>query len=227
MKAEGDEAGLEQERMEEEAQAMIRSGMDPEFELVKAWQEGDKEAAGRLFDLHFPMVYRFFKNKADPQDVDDLVQQTFVGVLQGKDRFRNDASIKTYLIAIAKRRLYSYWASRSRQKKVEVGASSVQDMSPSPSSLVARRQTDRALLDALRRIPLDLQVVLELHYWEEMTGPQLAGILDIPEGTVRSRLRRGLEALNKILATSQRLASTVTDLDGWAEALRAMHLTES
>lgn len=204
--------------------------MDPDLDLVKAWQAGDKEAAGRLFDRHFPMIYRFFKNKADPQDVDDLVQQTFVGVLQGKEQFRNAASIRTYLIAIAKRRLYSYWSRRSRQKEVELGASSVQDMSPSPSSAVVKRQSDRALLEALRRIPLDLQVVLELHYWEELTGPQLAGILDIPEGTVRSRLRRGLEALNKkmneVLASSERLASTVSDLEGWAEALRAMRLME-
>ena len=67
---------------------------------------------------------------------------------------------------------------------------------------------------------------LELYYYEGARGPELAAMLDIPEATVRSRLRRGLEHLRKqieALAPSQALAeSTAGDLDAWATELRKL-----
>ena len=63
------------------------------------------------------------------------------------------------------------------------------------SAEAAQHEEQRLLLEALRRIPLDLQIAIELHYWEGMSGPDLAQVLDIPEGTVRSRLRRAREPL--------------------------------
>ena len=53
--------------------------------------------------------------------------------------------------------------------------------------------------EALRRIPLELQVALELYYWEGMAGPELAAALDLPEGTVRTRLRRGRQLVREQL----------------------------
>ena len=62
----------------------------------------------------------------------------------------------------------------------------------------AQRARD-GLLDALRRIPVDAQIVLELYYWEDLPAPDVARFLDVPEGTVRSRLRRALELLRERL----------------------------
>ena len=88
----------------------------------------------------------------------------------------------------------------------------------------ARRRDQELLLQALRSIPVDLQIALELHYWEGMRGPELAAVLDIPEGTVRSRLRRGKQLLGEkmveIGASEEQLETTMTNLDGWARALR-------
>jgi RNA polymerase sigma-70 factor (ECF subfamily) len=82
----------------------------------------------------------------------------------------------------------------------------------------------RLLLEGLRRIPLDYQVALELYHWEGMTGPELAEALDIPEATVRSRLRRGVERLRErmqeIAESGEQLKSTLANLDNWAESLR-------
>jgi RNA polymerase sigma-70 factor (ECF subfamily) len=89
------------------------------------------------------------------------------------------------------------------------------------------------LLAGLHALPLDLQLALELRYWEDQSGPELAAILELPEGTVRSRLRRGLEALRDALAAHDAAASgqpssprsslapaVDEDLEAWALRLR-------
>jgi RNA polymerase sigma-70 factor (ECF subfamily) len=104
---------------------------------------------------------------------------------------------------------------------------SVHELAPSPSHELRHRDERQHLLEALRRLPLDLQVVLELHYWEGLRGPELAEVLEIPEGTVRSRLRLGRDRLRRCLAEleGQRRASgdpgdPAADLEAWADALR-------
>lgn len=198
--------------------------MGNDVELVEAWREGDRAAGETLFDRHFDRVYRFFRTKADPQDVDDLVQQTFMGCVQGRDRFRGDANITTYLLAIARNKLLTYWRNKKRDREVEFHTSAVHDLDPSPSSVAMAHERDRFLLEALRRIPIDMQIAIELRYWEGMRGPEVAEVLGIPEGTVRSRLRRGLDALrdalHELAASDQGLESTTQDLDAWADELR-------
>ncbi|MCA9705484.1 MAG: hypothetical protein KDK70_06540 [Myxococcales bacterium] len=83
----------------------------------------------------------------------------------------------------------------------------------------------RLLLAALRALPVDLQVALELFYFEHIRGPELAEVLGLPEGTVRSRLRRGREILRErlqeLLRSPGMVESTMTDLESWASSLRA------
>ena len=89
--------------------------------------------------------------------------------------------------------------------------------------LLCQQRLRRLLLRALRSIPLDLQIAIELHYWEGMSGRELAEVLEIPEGTVRSRLRRAQEALEAAMAVHaedpESLASTRAELDKWAASL--------
>jgi RNA polymerase sigma-70 factor (ECF subfamily) len=101
---------------------------------------------------------------------------------------------------------------------------SAMDLAPSPVSVMAEKMQHRVLLEALRSIPLDYQIALELYLWEGLTGPQLADVLGISEPGVRSRLARAKEALRKRvgeLETSPgELSSTLADLEGWAASLR-------
>lgn len=169
--------------------------------LLEAWRNGDRDAGNRLFERHFDALYRFFDGKVGGE-VADLVQRCFLGLVEGRDRFRGDASVRTYLFAIARHELHGHWRARRRDQGLDFGVSSLADLNPSPSSHVRRAQAHARLLQALQSIPLDLQIAIELHYWEEQSGPELAEILQIPEGTVRSRLRRGLEALRAQLAST-------------------------
>lgn len=195
--------------------------------LLVAWGAGDQSAGTELFDRYFASVFRFFRNKAG-DDVEDLVQTTFLRCLEARDTFRGDASLLTFLLTIGRHELYAHWRKRQRRGvEVDVGSVSVEDLAPSPSRNVGDKRERVLLARALRSIPLDLQIVLELHFWEDLSGPQLAEVLEIPEGTVRSRLRRGrelLEARMRELAASDQelLDSTLSGLDSWAASLRTV-----
>lgn len=163
-------------------------------ELLVAWQGGDRGAGDALFGRHFDTVFGFFERRV-AEDVSDLVQRTFLGLIEAKERIRGDSSVRTYLFVIARRELWAYYRKRDKDGEVDFNVSSVEDLMPSPSSLLRQKDEHTLLSEALRRIPVDLQLVIELHYWEGLAGPDIARIVDIPEGTVRSRLRRAVEAL--------------------------------
>ena len=92
------------------------------------------------------------------------------------------------------------------------------------SSLIMRRREAQLLVLALREIPLDYQIAIELNIFEELSGREIAELLSIPEGTVRGRLRLGKEQLRVQLArlaqTPAELQATMTDLEGWARKIR-------
>lgn len=190
-----------------------------------AWRDGDRDAGEQLFDRHVDAVAGFFRNKVT-HGVEDLVQQTFMRCLEGIERLRSAASFRSFLFAIAHNLLRETFRARRRDPApFDPQVLSARDLSPGQSTLVARRREQRLLLEALRTVPLDAQVLLELFYWEDLTSAEIAEVIDAPHGTVRSRLRRARELLRErigqLASSPSLLASTVQDIDGWAASLRA------
>ena len=138
-------------------------------------------------------------------------------------RFRGDASFRSFLFAIAHNQLGKHWRSRSRDR-LDFQTISAFDLNPSPSAAVARDQDQQQLLLALRRIPLESQVALELHYWESMTAAEIGDVLGVPLGTAKTRLRRAKQLLEAELLTvdGSRVAiePTGTGLDTWARVVK-------
>jgi RNA polymerase sigma factor (sigma-70 family) len=202
----------------------------PDGELLAAWQAGDRQAGGELIDRYFEAVRRFFQNKV-ADGIEDLIQQTFLACVQRRDSIRDPAAFKGYLFAAARSKLYDHLRVRLRSPALDFEVSSVMDAGVSPSGVLAAREDERVLLAALRHLPVDLQIALELYYMQRVRGRDLEIALGVPPGTVRSRLRRGLEILRKRveeLSTSPEvLQETSTNLDRWAERLRAESLNET
>lgn len=198
-----------------------------DFELLEAWRGGDEAAGRELFARYFDAVYRFFRNKVDDA-AEDLVQQTFMGLVQGKDRFRGEASFRTYVFMIARKRLYTFLRDRDRARDpMEFHSTSVADLGlVSPSRAVVVRQEQQLLLQGLRRLPLEMQVALELFYWEELSVTEIADVLETPVGTVKSRLQRARVRLDEILVELSNsdealLKSTMDNFEAWAKDLQA------
>ena len=98
------------------------------------------------------------------------------------------------------------------------------DLSPSPSVIVAKHREQQVLLQALRKIPLDHQIVLELYYWEKLSAREVAEVVQVPEGTARTRIRRAKqlleEEMGKLMGNKDQLETTIANLDSWAASLR-------
>ncbi|MCA9710388.1 MAG: sigma-70 family RNA polymerase sigma factor [Myxococcales bacterium] len=197
--------------------------------LLLAWQAGDARAGGQLIDRHLTSILRFFRNKASsPTEAEELTQRTFEGAAKGVARFRDGSSARTWLFGIA-RNVLRQWAQEQAQSRGrhedDPEALSVADLGAGPSTMVARRREQRLMLEGLRRLPLESQLVLELFYWEQLTAQQIGEVLECPEGTARSRLRKAKLELRGTLDALARdpgeLESTVNGLETWARELRA------
>ncbi|MEZ4362969.1 MAG: RNA polymerase sigma factor [Kofleriaceae bacterium] len=197
---------------------------DEDLALLDRWCAGDARAGNLLFKSYFPSVYRFFARKVDGS-VDDLTQETFLACVQKRESFQRQSTFRTYLFAIARHKLYDYWKQAAkRSMAVDFEQSSVASLSTSIVSKLVRQDDRARLLEALRALPLEQQLLLELHYWEQLENDHLAEIFEVESPTIRSRLFRARHALREHLgaAAPQAGAEQLPDeaLDAWARALR-------
>jgi RNA polymerase sigma-70 factor (ECF subfamily) len=182
-------------------------------DLLASWSAGSRAAGDELIERHFEVVHRFFRNKVGAE-LEDLVQQTFLACIEARARYRGHASFKTFLLAIARNQLFTYY-SKQRRTTLDIELTSVRDLQTSPSGVVARHEDEQLLAEALRGVPLEAQVVLELVYWEGLDGNDLARVLDVPLNTAYTRLRRARVSLREHLAqlAPDRVARVLTELE--------------
>jgi RNA polymerase sigma factor (sigma-70 family) len=187
--------------------------------LLATWAAGDADAGDELVERHFGLVCRFFTNKVPQPDIEDLVQQTFLGCLEAHDRYDGRASVATFLLAIARNQLFGYYRERRRSPLSE--RATVRDEATSPTGVVARLEDERLLLAALRLVPLDAQVLLELTYHEGLPSSEIAEVLGVSAGTFHTRLHRARESLRDRL---RELAPDRVALVERAEVLLKNHM---
>lgn len=193
-------------------------------ELLERWRSGDADSGEVLFERYYDMLERFFLNKAGDA-ISDLVQETLTRCVQNHDRI-TDNQFRVYLFGIAYNVLKGHYRERYRRGELpDTGELSVRDMAPGPVTLVVQHREHRMLLEALRAIPADDQVIVELHYWENLTTDEIAAVLDIPVGTARGRLQRArhklAEVMHQLMESPHDLTTTVARLEDWARDCRA------
>jgi RNA polymerase sigma-70 factor (ECF subfamily) len=198
--------------------------MASDTELLQAWRNGDEARGQALCLRYFEPVARFFANKLGPES-SDLVQDTFLAIVKGRDRISDDTRFRSYLFGIAYNVLKKHLARRYRLPE-DYEHQSLHDLAPGAESMLREAEHLRLLKAALRRIPLNLQVALELRYWERLSSVEIAQVLGIPSSTVRTHLGRARamleEAVRSEAAAPDVTESTLSDLDAWAEQLRGV-----
>lgn len=192
-----------------------------DHDLLVVWRAGDADAGEALFVRHYRPVARFFRNKVGGDRVADLIQETFIACVEARDRVEDGSRFRAYLLTIAYRVFCKHLREDYRRgPEVDLDQISIADLDMSPTSMIARVQEQRLLLEGLRAISVNFQVVLELHYWEDLTTNEIATVLGVPASTVRSRLQRARDALEAAMAgiarSTELLESTLTRLDDWA-----------
>jgi RNA polymerase sigma-70 factor (ECF subfamily) len=193
-------------------------------ELVERWRGGDRAACAVLFDRYYANLVRFFRSKV-PEAADDLVQRTFLRCFEAVTRLADAAAFRSFLFGIACNALREHYRGAHRDHTRLVFTSvSAHDLDPTASAVLGWRQEQRLLLEALRRIPLEDQILVELRYWEQLPGHEIAAIVEMPLGTVKAslhRARRRLEAqLDALTREPAALHATASDLERWAAAVK-------
>lgn len=200
---------------------------DPDLALLEHWRAGDIGAGEELYRRHASAVIRFFRNKVR-REVQDLTQETFVRIVAARDRILDGEAFRAFVIGVARRVLLEHLRGLERDRAFDPAVDSIADLLPGPSSIAARKLEHRLLVEGLRRLALEHQILLELYYWEGMRATQLAAVLGISSSTMRSRLARARELLREQIAelapAQELIVSTMDDLEGWAEQVRAAHL---
>lgn len=197
--------------------------MMSDAELLEAWRAGDQRAGRALYERHASAVARFFENKVRT-GVADLVQQTFLGLVESRDRVRDPDKLRPYLLGIAFRVFREHLRKQARGREVDLDAETSATLEPGPSTIAAHRREQRLLLEGLRRIPLRHQIMLELYYWEELNTAQIAALVGVSSSAMRSRLSAARASLERALAelahSQAELEQTTAGLDRWARELR-------
>jgi RNA polymerase sigma-70 factor (ECF subfamily) len=197
---------------------------DPDLPDVRAWADGDHEAGDRLVTKYYDAIYGFFNRKISG-DVGDLVQATFEVCTVSVGAFEERSKFRTWLWGIAHNKLLEHFKTSGRAPEpIDPSRTSLADLGVAAPQLLDDRRQARVVLEAMRTIPLDMQIALELFYWEKLTGRALGQVLGVPENTARSRLRRARELLTARIEQLEhdpvRLKTTLTTLDGLIESLR-------
>jgi RNA polymerase sigma-70 factor (ECF subfamily) len=199
--------------------------MRTDFELLDAWSSGSNEAGEVLLGRHCNRLARFFFNKVSEPDHEDLVQRTLLACVKGRDNFRRESSFRSFLFAVARNELRMHLRQKRPRATLDLSVDSLAALGAGASTAVGRAQAQTLLLDALRQLPVDTQLLLELRYWEELPSDELAEMFDVTTTTVRTRLHRARQQLRDRIEQLEADPSLRTEALGgfetWARELHA------
>jgi RNA polymerase sigma-70 factor (ECF subfamily) len=182
--------------------------------LLTAWKSGDRAAGALLFDRYYEQLARFFANKVPEAHQEDLLQESFLALVENIECFQERSSFRTYLFGIAHNVLHDHLRKVARRgvredTSFDLERICVAALGPSPATAANQHEEQRILLEALRHIPVMHQIALELHYWENLTQQEIAEVLGVPLGTAKTRLRDGQRYLRIQLEKRMHDRSTV------------------
>jgi RNA polymerase sigma-70 factor (ECF subfamily) len=206
-------ASVEEVIPHERASNAENPGAAQESAWIAASQRGDVAAFNRLVLRWEKPIYNLsLRMLADPDDADDATQEVFLSAFRNIRRFRHDARFSTWLYRIA----VNHCISRLRRRPP--GAHySLDDRSetagPILDQLPARHSQEREMLveesrsrvrRALEHLTPEQRAVVELKFFQELTFEEIAGVVQVPLSTIKSRLYSGLELLKTRLARLER-----------------------
>ncbi len=188
----------------------MMTGKASDQQLVERFQKGDK----RSFDLlvvryqHkiMGLISRYIQ---DHQEVQDVAQETFIKAYRALGKFRGDSAFYTWLYRIAVNTAKNHLVARNRrppdsdidaeEAQFYDGAEGLQDIA-SPEQRMMRDQLEQTLYRAIKQLPEELRMAVSLREFDGMSYDEIATVMECPVGTVRSRIFRAREAIDRELA---------------------------
>ncbi|WP_458460513.1 sigma-70 family RNA polymerase sigma factor [Paenibacillus sp.] len=190
------------------------SEQDEYIELVTLIRAGHEEAYGELYEKTVTGVYRTVRFLIkDESDAEDVVQEVYIQAYRSLARYDTERAFRPCLMGVTMRQVQRYRRKRLMQfrfskriEKSDVG------MEYDFSTDLINKLANRPLLEQVRRLSYKLQQVVTLHYLNEYTQEEIAGILEIPIGTVKSSIHAALAKLKQKEKMKHSMWGKVEDL---------------
>ena len=168
-------------------------------------RQGDPRAFETVYDRHdgaaFSLAYRMVGNRAAAEDV---VQEAFLSIWRSRMRYESDrGSVRSWVLGIVHHRTIDALRRNLAHDRRRTSAEGLEERQESPERTdleAARREEARSVRAALESLPGEQTKVIELAYFGGFTHTQIAEMLDMPIGTVKGRMRLGLEKLRRQLS---------------------------
>ena len=182
--------------------------MDIDTELVARAREGSQEAFADLVERYQSRVFNLARAVGGREaDADDLAQEIFLKVYRGLPGFRGDSTFRTWLYRVAINVIRTHRRGRSILERLGFSSRSgrpdeedVMEQLPAPGNLEVEALHRDAIDKALAQLSPDLREAVTLRDIEGLEYREMAAVLDLPIGTVMSRISRGRQRLRPLLA---------------------------
>jgi RNA polymerase sigma-70 factor (ECF subfamily) len=175
---------------------------EPEPALLERCRQGDSEAFAQLVAEQQDYVYTLARRVLrDPEDAADLTQEVFLHVWQGLPLFRGEARFRTWLYRIVVNHCLNHLRRKRREEKTVSLEDARQQLTMEEDLAVAAWKEERRawVWRQVERLPLPYRLVLNLFYQEELSCGEIAEVLGLPVGTVKTHLFRARQALAEAL----------------------------
>jgi len=168
--------------------------------LIGRIANGDRLAMQVLFARHHVRVYRFVlrlvRNEATAED---LISEVFLDVWRQAAKFEGRSAVSTWMLSIARFKALSLLRRRPEEELDEETAAAIADQADDPEVVLAKKDKGAALRQCLTRLSAEHREIIDLVYYHEKSVEEAAGIVGIPEATVKTRMFYARKKLSELL----------------------------
>ncbi len=178
--------------------------MNSEKSLINLVKKGDKKAYEVLvLQYQDRLVFSVYKFLKDYELAQDIAQEAFVKAFKNIEKFRGDSSFYTWIYRIAINTAKNFLSSKSRKSEIyddeimELKLSESAVTSENPENILEAEELRSLMTDAIQGLPDDIRTTLSLREFDGLSYEEIAEVQNCPIGTVRSRIHKGREILDK------------------------------
>ena len=178
--------------------------MNSEKSLINLVKKGDKKAYEVLvLQYQDRLVYSVFKFLKDYELAQDIAQEAFVKAFKNIEKFRGDSSFYTWIYRIAINTAKNFLSSKARSSEVyddeimELKLSESAVTTENPENILEAEELRFKMMEAIQSLPDDIRTTLSLREFDGLSYEEIAKVQNCPIGTVRSRIHKGREILDK------------------------------
>lgn len=173
--------------------------------LLREMAKGSRSALARFYEELEKPVFRFILSKLnDRQEASDILHEVFLDVWRAADRFEGRSTVKTWVFGIAYRKTMDHFRKHSRMT-VTAELPDLEDEAPGAFSCLVTAEEAAHLKTCLDDLKHEHRTAIELAFYEDMTYHEIAAVMDVPEGTIKSRIYHAKKLLLKCLSCRSKM----------------------